>query len=57
MNHIEMPLINLAGHGDVHVYGIDEVRELCRKAGLVLEKGEKRVFPAPLCDQKTCMNQ
>ena len=43
-NHIEMPLINLAGHGDVHVYGTEEVRELCRKAGLVLESGEKRGF-------------
>ena len=43
-NHIEMPLINLTGHGDVHVYGIEEVRELCRKAGLVLESGEKRGF-------------
>ena len=43
-NHIEMPLINLAGHGDVHVYGTEEVRELCRRAGLVLESGEKRGF-------------
>ena len=37
-------LINLAGHGDVHVYGIEEVRILCQKAGLVLESGEKRGF-------------
>ena len=44
MNHIEMPVINLAGHGDVHVYGVDEVRDLCKKAGLVLESGEKRGF-------------
>jgi ubiquinone/menaquinone biosynthesis C-methylase UbiE len=44
MNHIEMPLINLAGHGDVHVYGTEEVRELSRKAGLVMESGEKRGF-------------
>ena len=44
MNHIEMPVINLAGHGDVHVYGIEEVRNLCQKAGLVLESGEKRGF-------------
>ena len=43
-NHIEMPLINLTGHGDVHVYGTEEVRELCRRAGLVLESGEKRGF-------------
>ena len=43
-NHIELPLVNLAGHGDVHVYGVEEVRELCRRAGLVLESGEKRGF-------------
>ena len=43
-NHIEMPIINLAGHGDVHVYGVDEVRKLCDRAGLVLERGEKRGF-------------
>ena len=24
----KMPVINLAGHGDVHVYGTEEVREL-----------------------------
>ena len=44
MNHIEMPIINLAGHGDVHVYGVEEVRALCRRAGLELERGEKRGF-------------
>ncbi len=44
MNRIEMPVINLAGHGDVRVYGIEEVRELCRRAGLVMESGEKRGF-------------
>ena len=43
-NHVEMPIINLAGHGDVHVYGVDEVRRLCAKAGLALERGEKRGF-------------
>lgn len=43
-NYIELPIINLTGHGDVHVYGVDEVRELCRKAGLKLETGEKRGF-------------
>ncbi|MBR1560815.1 MAG: methyltransferase domain-containing protein [Clostridia bacterium] len=44
MNHVEMPIINLAGHGDVHVYGVDEVREMCDRAGLRLERGEKRGF-------------
>ena len=43
-NHIEMPVINLFGHGDVHVYGVDEVRNLCERAGLKLETGEKRGF-------------
>lgn len=44
MNNIEMPVINLAGHGDVHVYGKDEVESLCTKAGLRLESFEKRGF-------------
>ena len=44
MNHIEMPLINLSGHGDVHVYGRDEVDGLCRKAGLKMESFEARGF-------------
>lgn len=43
-NHIEMPLINLTGHGDVRVYGPEEVRQLCARAGLVMEIGEKRGF-------------
>ena len=44
MNNIEMPVINLAGHGDVHVYGKDEVESLCTNAGLRLESFEKRGF-------------
>ena len=43
-NHIDLPVINLAGHGDVRVYSVEEVRALCQKAGLVLESGEKRGF-------------
>jgi ubiquinone/menaquinone biosynthesis C-methylase UbiE len=43
-NHIEIPLINLKGHGDVHVYGKEEVAELCWKAGLKMELFEKRGF-------------
>jgi ubiquinone/menaquinone biosynthesis C-methylase UbiE len=43
-NHVELPLVNLAGHGDVHVYGTDEVRRLCQRAGMVMESGEKRGF-------------
>ena len=43
-NHVEMPVVNLAGHGDVRVYGVEEVRRLCAAAGLRLERGEKRGF-------------
>lgn len=44
MNDIEMPLINAKGHGDVHVYGKDEVKKLCDNAGLKMELFEKRGF-------------
>lgn len=44
MNTIEMPIINLTGHGDVHVYGREEVKALCENAGLRLEFFEKRDF-------------
>ena len=43
-NHVEMPIINLTGHGDVHVYGKDEVQKLCENAGLHMEFFEKRGF-------------
>jgi len=38
VNGVEMPVINLFGHGDVRVYSIDEVRNFCRTAGLRPEK-------------------
>ena len=38
MNHTEMPLANLIGHGDVGAYSLDEVRGFCRKSGLHVEK-------------------
>ncbi len=41
MNHTEMPLANLIGHGDVGAYSLDQVREFCRKAGLRVEKLER----------------
>ncbi len=44
MNHVEIPVINLTGHGDVHVYGKQEVEALCSKAGLRIELYEKRGF-------------
>lgn len=40
INHVEMPLINLAGHGDVKVYLMDEVKQFCENAGLKVEKLE-----------------
>ena len=43
-NHIEMPLINLTGHGDVRIYGREEVNALCKKAGLHMEMFERRGF-------------
>jgi ubiquinone/menaquinone biosynthesis C-methylase UbiE len=44
MNHVEVPLINLAGHGDVHMYSKKEVEALCDKAGLKMELFEARGF-------------
>ena len=35
MNHVEMPLANLIGHGDVRAYTLREVRALCTASGLV----------------------
>ena len=40
----KLPLANLMGHGDVHVYGKEEVRKLCEKAGLNMERFERRGF-------------
>lgn len=42
MNHTEMPLANLFGHGDVRAYTLGEVRAFCEKAGLKVEKLEKQ---------------
>ena len=42
VNHIELPLANLIGHGDVAAHTIEEVREYCRVAGLTVEKIEKQ---------------
>jgi len=38
MNHTEMPLANLAGHGDVKASSLDEVRTYCNNAKLKIEK-------------------
>ena len=40
MNHVELPLANLAGHGDVKAHTLDEVRGYCAAAGLTVEKLE-----------------
>jgi ubiquinone/menaquinone biosynthesis C-methylase UbiE len=41
-NHIEMPLIHLAGKGDVRIYGREDVQQLCNNAGLHMELFEVR---------------
>ncbi|MCR5295662.1 MAG: class I SAM-dependent methyltransferase [Lachnospiraceae bacterium] len=38
MNHTEMPLANLIGHGDVAARSLDEIRTFCGRAGLKVEK-------------------
>ncbi|MCR5415656.1 MAG: methyltransferase domain-containing protein [Pseudobutyrivibrio sp.] len=38
MNHTEMPLANLIGHGDVAAYSLEEIRGFCDAAGLKVEK-------------------
>ena len=43
-NKIEMPIINLKGHGDVRIYGKPDVDALCRNSGLIMERFEKRGF-------------
>lgn len=42
MDHIELPLANLCGHGDVKIATRETVTECCRKAGLKVEKFELR---------------
>lgn len=43
-NHIELPLANLIGHGDVRVYGKEDVNRLCQRSGLTMELFERRGF-------------
>ncbi|MBR1851742.1 MAG: class I SAM-dependent methyltransferase [Lachnospiraceae bacterium] len=42
MNHVEMPLANLAGHGDVRCYTTKQVQTFCENAGLKVERLEKQ---------------
>ena len=53
-NHIEMPLINMIGHGDVRIYGKEDVNRLCKKAGLNMELFEKRGFCRLHCVARKC---
>ena len=43
-NNIEMPLAHLIGKGDVRIYGREDIRKLCCRAGLHMESFEKRGF-------------
>lgn len=42
MDHIECPLVNLCGHGDVKIATRGTVTECCQKAGLKVELFEIR---------------
>ncbi|MBQ6554894.1 MAG: SAM-dependent methyltransferase, partial [Firmicutes bacterium] len=44
MNTVEMPIINLTGHGDVKVYGKKDVQGFCDNSGLKIELFEQRGF-------------
>ena len=40
MNHAEMPLANLIGHGDVRAYSLSQIQVFCDNCGLCIEKLE-----------------
>ena len=42
MNHVEMPIANLIGHGDVRCYTVEQVGKFCENAGLTVERIEKK---------------
>lgn len=42
MNHVEMPLAHLAGHGDVRAYTLKQVRAMCDEAHLEVVALERR---------------
>ena len=53
MNHVEMPLANLVGHGDVRAYTLDQARAFCTACGLVPRKLEAQSkFRMHLCARK-----
>lgn len=42
MNHFEMPLANLCGHGDVRIHKVDEFVAMAEKAGFTVLTMEKQ---------------
>ncbi len=45
INHIELKLANLFGHGDVCIYPLAQIKTMCESAGLVVLRQEKhRMF-------------
>ncbi len=53
MNHTEMPLANLVGHGDVAAYSLSRIKEFCTRAGLKIEKlGRAKKFRLHLVARK-----
>lgn len=42
VNHIELPLANLVGHGDVKAHTINEVKGYCSATGLEIRRIEKQ---------------
>lgn len=40
MNHTEMPIANLFGHGDVKAYSLNEIKAFCNKAELKIDNIE-----------------
>lgn len=53
INHVELPLANLVGHGDVKAHSIAEVKDYCREAGLeVLTVQQQKGFRLHLVARK-----
>lgn len=42
MNHVEMPIANLIGHGDVRCYTTKQIQAFCETSGLKIEKLERQ---------------
>ena len=53
INHVELKLANLFGHGDVCIYPPEQIRAMCKSAGLEVLKLEKgKMFRLHLVTQK-----